>query len=166
MGFRATTSSSLDSSRGGLRMRGGYASRGRSIRRAPGERRGRGSPATLEDPIRPRDTGAHGIPEGDELLATIVDELRRAVRYDAGLFPERAIDRIVFLGAGAESDRVCRHIVQALQLPGQRADPVARHEPPAARSVPASWNGAALPAWTTTLGLLRPDRTRERRHAA
>mgnify|MGYP001999669793 CR=1 FL=1 len=132
----------------------------------PGERRGRGSPATLEDPIRPRDTGAHGIPEGDELLATIVDELRRAVRYDAGLFPERAIDRIVFLGAGAESDRVCRHIVQALQLPGQRADPVARHEPPAARSVPASWNGAALPAWTTTLGLLRPDRTRERRHAA
>ncbi len=133
---------------------------------SPSERRGTGRPDTLEHPMLLPDPGADGIPEWDELLNTIVDELRMAVRYDAGLFPDRSIDRIVFLGAGAHSDRVCRHIVQALQLPGQRGNPLARYERPAGGSVPASWNGPVLPGWATTIGLLRCSQPRERRHAA
>lgn len=131
------------------------------------DRRGTGRPVTLGSPMSPVGLGSGGVvPDCPDLLETIVDELRMAIRYDAGLFPERGIDRIVFLGAGAQSDRTCQHIVQALQIPGQRGDPMARYNRPTAGCCPSNWNGTALPSWAATIGLLAGHGCRERRHAA
>ena len=116
--------------------------------------------------MAPVGLGSGGVvPDCPDLLETIVDELKMAVRYDAGLFPERTIERIVFLGAGARSDRTCHHIVQALQLPGQRGDPLARYACPPGTRCPLNWNGNPRPGWASNAGLLSHTGRKERLHA-
>ncbi|MFP8878245.1 MAG: hypothetical protein VCE43_01600, partial [Myxococcota bacterium] len=134
----------------------------------PMDRRKNLPPKSLGSPMTPLGLGTGGIvPDCPDLLETIVDELRMAVRYDAGLFPDRAIERIIFLGSGARSDNTCRHIVQALQIPGQRGDPLARFNCPPGTPCPADWNGMPRPDWGVACGLLASGkRSKERSHAA
>ncbi|MDG1898897.1 MAG: hypothetical protein P8I74_03450 [Phycisphaerales bacterium] len=130
------------------------------------DRRGNAPNASLGSPMAPVGLGSGGVvPDCPDLLETIVDELKMAVRYDAGLFPERTIERIVFLGAGARSDRTCHHIVQALQLPGQRGDPLARYACPPGTRCPLNWNGNPRPGWASNAGLLSHTGRKERLHA-
>lgn len=131
------------------------------------DRRRNARPTSLGSPMAPLGLGSGGtVPDCPDLLETIVDELRMAIRYDAGLFPERSIERVVFLGEGARSDRTCRHIVQALQLPGQRGDPLARYTCPSGTRCPSNWNGTPRPSWAVAIGLLSRRNRKERLHVA
>lgn len=131
------------------------------------DRRCNTPPASLGTPMSPLGLGSGGtVPDCPDLLETIVDELRMAIRYDAGLFPDRSLERVVFLGAGAQSDRTCRHIVQALQVPGQRGDPLARYECPPGIRCPSNWNGNPRPSWAVSVGLLSMPRRKEQLNAS
>jgi type IV pilus assembly protein PilM len=130
------------------------------------DRRRNMRPSSLGSPMAPLGLGSGGVvPDCPDLLETIVDELRMAIRYDAGLFPDRSLERIVFLGSGAQSDRTCRHIVQALQVPGQRGDPLARYDCPPGTRCPSNWNGNPRPSWAVSVGLFSKSRRKEHLHA-
>jgi Tfp pilus assembly PilM family ATPase len=61
-----------------------------------------------------------------ELLDTTADELSMCLRYHRGLFPDRSIDRTIFLGGEARQVWVCQHVVKSLRVPAQLGDPLAR----------------------------------------
>lgn len=130
--------------------------------------RRQGRPSTsLGSPMAPLGMGEDGVvPDCPDLLETIIDELRMALRHDAGLFPDRTIDRIVFLGGGARSDRTCRHIVEALQLPGQRGDPLAPFIRPIESTSPVRRDDGPRPGWSTAAGLATPTTLLQERHHA
>ena len=133
------------------------------------EDRRQGRPSgSLGSPMAPLGMGADGmVPECPDLLETIIDELRMALRHDADFFPERSIDRIVFLGGGSRSDRTCRHIVEALQLPGQRGDPLAPFIRPIDAACPVRRDDGPRPGWSTVAGLAtRTTPHQEQSHAA
>ncbi|MHC5114996.1 MAG: pilus assembly protein PilM [Planctomycetota bacterium] len=79
----------------------------------------------------------HAVPEGKpptraanvditEQLDTISDELSMCLRYHNGLFPNRNINRSIFVGGESRQTWLCQHIVQSLRLPAQLGDPLSR----------------------------------------
>lgn len=108
-------------------------------------------------------------PSGDEAdhLDMIIDELGMALRHDASLFPNRRIERIVFVGGGAYSDHSCRQIVERLHLPGQRGDPLAGLTRPIDPASPLKQDAGPRPNWSSAAGLLAMNVNMEGcRHAA
>ncbi len=100
-------------------------------------------------------------------LDTIIDELGMALRHDASLFPNRRIERIVFVGGGAHSDHSCRQIVERLHLPGQRGDPLAGLVRPIDPASPLKQDAGPRPNWSAAAGLLSTNTHKEGcRHAA
>jgi len=62
----------------------------------------------------------------DEMLEGFTDEVRICLRYHAGQFPAKKIDRAVFVGGESRHRGLCQHVARALRLPAQMADPLAR----------------------------------------
>ncbi len=62
----------------------------------------------------------------DALLEGFTDEVRICLRYHAGQFPSKKIDRAVFVGGESRHRGLCQHVARALRLPAQMADPLAR----------------------------------------
>jgi hypothetical protein len=96
------------------------------------------------------------VPEGanvTELLETLTDEVQMCVRYYASQFPQRKVERVVFVGGEARHAGLCQHVARALRLPAQMADPMAR----VARSGNEPASGIDLknpqPGWAVALGL-------------
>lgn len=58
-------------------------------------------------------------------LSMLSDEVSQCVRYYRALFPERAVDRAVFVGGGAMRTEVCRQVARGLRVPAQVADALA-----------------------------------------
>ena len=92
--------------------------------------------------------------DGDEMVEALIDELQLCVGYHNSIFPDRAIDKAIFLGGEARQTETCQRIARALQLPAQRADPLARLVRPRGAGKP---NGtdlrSAQPGWAVPLGL-------------
>lgn len=88
-----------------------------------------------------------------ELLDTITDELSMCLRYHQGLFPERKIDRAIFLGGETRQMWLCQHIVKVLRLPGQMGDPLARLERAKDTQTPGLELGVPQPGWAVACGL-------------
>lgn len=88
-----------------------------------------------------------------EPLETIADELSMSLRYHRALFPDRAIDRVIFLGGEARQLWLCQHLIRELRLPAQLGDPLAR----LAREGSVRTPGLALdqpqPGWAVACGL-------------
>ncbi|MBT4584035.1 MAG: pilus assembly protein PilM [Phycisphaerae bacterium] len=74
-----------------------------------------------------------------------VEELRGCIRHHSTLFPERAIDRLVFCGSGALQTELCSSVANALGLEGYIADPSAW--------IRGAEELASGPTWTTVAGL-------------
>ena len=97
-------------------------------------------------------TQAEGV-DLTELLDTICDELSMCRRYHQGLFPNRTIDRAIFLGGEARQRWLCRYVVKTLKAPSQLGDPLARMN----RENVGSSHGVVLeepqPGWAVACGL-------------
>jgi Tfp pilus assembly PilM family ATPase len=89
----------------------------------------------------------------DEMLEGFTDEVRICLRYHAGQFPSRKIDRAVFVGGESRHRGLCQHVAKALRLPAQMADPLAR----LARTGKEPTVGVDLrepqPGWAVAMGL-------------
>ncbi|UCD75229.1 MAG: pilus assembly protein PilM [Phycisphaerales bacterium] len=111
-------------------------------------------PPELSGPLEPRDALA-STPNVDlsELLDTITDELSMCLRYHRGLFPDRRIDRAIFLGGEARQMWMCQHIVKELRFPAQMGDPLARLVQPKQIRTPGLTLGTPQPGWAVACGL-------------
>ena len=88
-----------------------------------------------------------------ELLDTITDELSMCLRYHQGLFPDRRIDRAIFLGGETRQMWLCQHIVKVLRLPAQMGDPLARLDRAREVRTPGLILDAPQPGWAVACGL-------------
>ena len=89
-----------------------------------------------------------------ELLETLVDEISLCLRYHKGLFPQRSIGRGIFVGGESRQAWLCRHIVQAIRLPGQAGDPLSRLHTDETATGLLGWTNRARPEWSVAAGLL------------
>ncbi len=99
---------------------------------------------------------ANFAPEGADLrepLEMLTDEIRMCLRYHAGVYPARAIDRVIFVGGEARSTGLCQQIARRLKVKAQVADPIAG----VARGGQEPTSGVDLrvpqPGWAVALGL-------------
>lgn len=88
-----------------------------------------------------------------ELLDTTADELSMCLRYHRGLFPERSIDRTIFLGGEARQVWMCQHVVKALRVPAQLGDPLARMSRDGTPATPGLKLNEPQPGWAVACGL-------------
>ena len=88
-----------------------------------------------------------------ELLETVGDELSMCLRYHRVLFPDRPIDRIIFLGGEARQTWLCQHLIRTLRLPAQLGDPLARLDCDSAAKVTNLSLDDPQPGWAVACGL-------------
>lgn len=62
----------------------------------------------------------------DEELELLTEELTQCLRYYESAFPNRSIERAIFVGGQACDKRLCQVIAQRLNLPAQIGDPLLR----------------------------------------
>ena len=81
--------------------------------------------AVLDAPAASAET-TNDSSEQDSALDCLVDELQLCLRYHQGMFPERCVEKVVFLGGGAKQTGRCQQIAKALRITAQLGDPLAR----------------------------------------
>ena len=59
-------------------------------------------------------------------LATLADELTLCRRYHEATFPDRPVERLVFLGGGAHATALCRDLARRLGVAASVGDPLLR----------------------------------------
>ena len=88
-----------------------------------------------------------------EPVDMLTDEVRMCLRFHAAQFPDRKVERVIFVGGESRHTGLCQHIARALRLPAQTADPLAR----IARTGSEACLGVDLsrpqPGWTVAMGL-------------
>jgi Tfp pilus assembly PilM family ATPase len=132
------------------------------------DREGQAAPtATRDEDRRERDVPSAScleVPSGEppridgrvdltELVDTITDELSMCLRYHQGLFPDRAVNRAIFVGGESRQVWLCQHVVKALDVPAQLGDPLNRVAPKEPITTPGLDLGAPQPGWAVAFGL-------------
>lgn len=88
-----------------------------------------------------------------EPLEWLTDEVSMCLRYHHALFPERKVNRAIFLGGEARHLAMCQHIARTLRTPSQIADPLA-HLPRKGREKAVNVDlTEAQPGWAVPFGL-------------
>jgi Tfp pilus assembly PilM family ATPase len=103
-------------------------------------------------PVRPaRAVGPE--PDLTEPLEILVDEASMCLRYHRMLFPDRPVEKVIFLGGESRQRLVCEHLARSLRLAAQSVDPLAR----LARSGKVPCEGvdvtAPQPGWAVAVGM-------------
>lgn len=88
-----------------------------------------------------------------EMLDTISDELSMCLRYHRSLFPDRQIDRVIFLGGESRQMWLAQHVVRVLRLPAQLGDPLARLAVDGKPLTPNLTLDQTQPGWAVACGL-------------
>lgn len=88
-----------------------------------------------------------------EMLDVISDELSMSIRYHKGLFPDRDIDRVIFLGGESRQLWLCRHLTRQLGAPAQLGDPLTRFQVAGNFETPGLDLGEPQPGWAVACGL-------------
>ena len=88
-----------------------------------------------------------------ELLDVLGDEISMSIRYHKGLFPDAAIERLIFLGGESRQIWLCRHLTRQLGLPAQLGDPLSRFHPAVGLETPGLDLGEPQPGWAVACGL-------------
>jgi len=67
-------------------------------------------------------------PECDlsESIDILTDEVRMCLRFHYAQFPDKKVERVIFIGGEARHRGLCQQIAKALKLPAQIADPFSR----------------------------------------
>lgn len=108
-----------------------------SLDAQPAPRRGGGRQASAGEPVE-----------------TIIDELRLCLRYHAGLFPDKPVEKLVFLGGEARHVKTCQTIAKAVRIAAQLGDPFARMSRIGIDKQPTGLDlGAPQPGWAVPVGL-------------
>ncbi|MCE2884681.1 MAG: hypothetical protein LW806_07265 [Planctomycetaceae bacterium] len=125
------------------------------LAQATERRTGQAAPA-LGQPI-PANTVASAAArisnECRDTVESLCDEVGMCARYYGGLFRERRIDRVVFLGGESRDIGLCQALASSLRIQAKAGDPMARFlsNGPAPDSLPDS--DAPHPGWTVACGL-------------
>jgi Tfp pilus assembly PilM family ATPase len=92
-------------------------------------------------------------PDLSEPLEILADETSMCLRYHRMLFPDRPVEKVVFLGGQSRQRLVCEHLARSLRLAAQSVDPLAR----LARSGKVPSEGvdvtAPQPGWAAAVGM-------------
>ena len=64
--------------------------------------------------------------QGSDALECLVEELNLCVRYHQRTFPDRKIEKLIFLGGEARQVAICQQIARRLRIGAQLGDPIAR----------------------------------------
>jgi len=78
--------------------------------------------ASLAAPRKP----ATEQPTQGDMTECLIDELQLAVRYHQGMFNDRPIEKLVFLGGESNHVATCQRIARTLRIGAQLGDPLAR----------------------------------------
>ncbi len=81
---------------------------------------------TALPPAAETETETVAEPANHEMSDCLIDELQLCLGYHHALYPERPIEKLVFLGGGSEDHDACRRVASALQLPADLGDPLAQ----------------------------------------
>lgn len=132
---------------------GSSAKGGAAVTALADDRRVSATPPGFAD-IEPGEGGDEDPAVAEHTLAeTIADEIALCHRYHQALFPERSIDRVIFMGGGAERAALCQAATNALRLPTQMADPLSAL-PKASGFKPLGVDlNLPTPGWSMPLGL-------------
>ncbi len=110
-------------------------------------------------PKAPGALNAHLAPLLDnEAVESLIDELQLCVRYHQSLFPQRNIEKLVFLGGESHHVALCQKVARALRIGAQLGDPLAR-----VNRVSHGGEGTGVdlnqpqPGWAVPLGLCLCD---------
>jgi type IV pilus assembly protein PilM len=117
-------------------------------------REGKTLPGCTEDLTRAAPMGFEP-PQADlsEPLEILTDEISMCLRYYESVFPDRRVDRAIFIGGEARHLGLCQHIARTLRLPAQVADPMARITRTGQEPVIGTDFTQSQPGWTVALGL-------------
>lgn len=117
-----------------------------------GERRA-GAPAPALGSPLPEATQRSVAVDCRETLESLCDELGMCARYYGGLFRERRIDRVVFLGGEARDIGLCQALAASLRIPAKAGDPMARFLSNGTAPEGLPEPEAAHPGWAVACGL-------------
>jgi Tfp pilus assembly PilM family ATPase len=70
--------------------------------------------------------GRGGGGDESDALDCLLDELQMSVRYHQSTFPDKPIEKLIFLGGESRHVWVCQKIARALRIGAQLGDPIAR----------------------------------------
>lgn len=156
----ATSRSSPASTRGSMRATATPSTNPtRCIRPSPGCRRSgpprRASPRSsrIDAPVALRQAwvrASMGAPlAAGEAIESLGHELAMCIRYYQSTFPEKPIERAIFIGGEARRTDLCQSIARMLRLPAQLGDPLARLGGLDRSGLPAGPH----PGWAVACGL-------------
>jgi type IV pilus assembly protein PilM len=95
-------------------------------------------------------------PEGGDVrepLEMLTDEIRMCLRFHGSQYPDKRIDRVIFIGGESRHRGLCQQIAKALKLPAQIADPLARIARTGNEAVLGLDIAQPQPGWCVPLGL-------------
>ena len=111
------------------------------------------------EPVARREAPARAEPKArgevtDNAMDCLLDELQLCLRYHQGMFPERAVEQLVFLGGGSRLVERCQRIAQGLRIAAQLGDPLARLVRPGGAVAPVGLDmRQPQPGWAVPMGL-------------
>ncbi len=91
---------------------------------------------------------------GNDTVESLVDELRLSTRYYNSIFPDRPIQKLVFLGGESQDVTMCQSVARSVRMAAQLGDPfegVDTQDSPAASG--GVEPGRPMPGWAVPLGL-------------
>ncbi len=88
-----------------------------------------------------------------EPLEILTDEVSLCLRYHESLFPDRRVDRAIFVGGEARHLGLCQHVARKLRLAAQVADPLASIARTGKEKLVGVDLAGAQPGWAMVLGL-------------
>lgn len=108
-------------------------------------RRGGAGAALLEAPVK--------ATTACETTETIVDELRLSLRYHASLFPEKPVEKLIFVGGEARHRATCQAIARGVGVAAQLGDPLARLSKLNVEGAEGVSLDEPQPGWAVAMGL-------------
>ena len=88
-----------------------------------------------------------------EAIETLTEEVCASLRYHQHLYPQRRIDRVIFLGGEARQLDVCRDLADVIGAVAQLGDPLARVAAVDSPSILGLKFGEPQPGWAVACGL-------------
>lgn len=88
-----------------------------------------------------------------ETVEMLTDEIAGCLRYHEAVFPERRVNRAIFMGGESRHLGLAQHIARTLRLPAQVADPMAGVARTGKEATPGVDFRQPQPGWAMVLGL-------------
>ncbi len=106
--------------------RSGVAVLDENVSSSGDDRRGRDRPSGQQPLPTEGDGVVHTPLEGADALDCLIDELRLCIRYHQSVYPQRPVEKLVFLGGEARQVSTCQHVARSIRIGAQLGDPLAR----------------------------------------